>query len=403
MDYKKFFFNSLTDLKKKGEYRIFKDISRVSGSFPVAKNNDLKKDNNIIVWCSNDYLGMGQHPFVLEAIERAMHEVGAGSGGTRNISGTNSYHVLLEQGISNIHKKDSALLFTSGYVANQSAISVLGSKLKDCIIFSDEKNHASIINGIKNSKAEKKIFKHNDVTHLESLLKEVNISRPKIIIFESVYSMDGGFTPIKKIVDLAKKYNALTYLDEVHAVGLYGENGGGVAEEQNIMNEIDIINGTLAKAFGLMGGYISASKTIIDFIRCFSPGFIFTTSLPPAIASGAIASIRYIKHNNELRKKLKEKCLIIKEKLLQSNIPFMKTKSHIIPIIIGDTILCKKASDELYEKHKVYLQPINYPTVPRGEERLRITPTPLHTDAMIDDLIYALKLTWKKLKLKHAA
>ena len=346
---------------------------------------------------------MGQHPFVLEAIERAMHEVGAGSGGTRNISGTNSYHVLLEQEISNIHKKDSALLFTSGYVANQSAISVLGSKLKDCIIFSDEKNHASIINGIKNSKAEKKIFKHNDVTHLESLLKEVNISRPKIIIFESVYSMDGDFTPIKKIVDLAKKYNALTYLDEVHAVGLYGENGGGGAEEQNIMNEIDIINGTLAKAFGLMGGYISASKTIIDFIRCFSPGFIFTTSLPPAIASGAIASIRYIKHNNELRKKLKEKCLIIKEKLLQSNIPFIKTKSHIIPIIIGDTILCKKASDELYEKHKVYLQPINYPTVPRGEERLRITPTPLHTDAMIDDLIYALKLTWKKLKLKHAA
>ena len=403
MDYKKFFFNSINDLKKKGEYRIFKDIGRVSGSFPVAKNNDLKKDNNIIVWCSNDYLGMGQHPFVLEAIERAMHEVGAGSGGTRNISGTNSYHILLEQEISNIHKKDSALLFTSGYVANQSSISVLGSKLKNCIIFSDEKNHASIINGIKSSKAEKKIFKHNNITHLESLLKEVDISRPKIIIFESVYSMDGDFTPIKKIVDLAKKYNALTYLDEVHAVGLYGENGGGVAEEQNIMNEIDIINGTLAKAFGLMGGYISASKTIIDFIRSFSPGFIFTTSLPPAIASGAIASIRYIKHNNELRKKLKEKCLIIKEKLLQSNIPFIKTKSHIIPIIIGDTILCKKASDELYEKHKVYLQPINYPTVPRGEERLRITPTPLHTDAMIDDLIYALKLTWKKLKLKHAA
>ena len=403
MDYKKFFFNSINDLKKKGEYRIFKDIGRVSGSFPVAKNNDLKKDNNIIVWCSNDYLGMGQHPFVLEAIERAMHEVGAGSGGTRNISGTNSYHILLEQEISNISKKDSALLFTSGYVANQSSISVLGSKLKNCIIFSDEKNHASIINGIKSSKAEKKIFKHNNITHLESLLKEVDISRPKIIIFESVYSMDGDFTPIKKIVDLAKKYNALTYLDEVHAVGLYGENGGGVAEEQSIMNEIDIINGTLAKAFGLMGGYISASKTIIDFIRSFSPGFIFTTSLPPAIASGAIASIRYIKHNNELRKKLMEKCLIIKEKLLHSNIPFIKTKSHIIPIIIGDTVLCKKASDELYEKHKVYLQPINYPTVPRGEERLRITPTPLHTDTMIDDLIYALKLTWKKLKLKHAA
>ena len=403
MDYKKFFFDSIADLKKNGEYRIFKDIGRVSGSFPLAKNNNLKKNNDIIVWCSNDYLGMGQHPFVIEAIERAMHEVGVGSGGTRNISGTNRYHILLEQEISNIHKKDSSLLFTSAYVANQSAINILGSKLKNCVIFSDEKNHASIINGIKGSKAEKKIFKHNDMIHLESLLKSVEISKPKIIIFESVYSMDGDFTPIKKIANLAKKYNALTYLDEVHGVGLYGKNGGGVAEEQNVMDEIDIINGTLAKAFGLMGGYISASKTIIDFVRSFAPGFIFTTSLPPAIASGAIASIKYIKNNNELRKKLNEKCLLIKEKLLKSNIPFIKTKSHIIPIIIGDSVLCKKVSDELYDKHKVYLQSINFPTVPRGEEGLRITPTPLHTDKMIDELIYALKQTWKKLKLKHAA
>jgi len=403
MDYKKFFFDSIADLKKNGEYRIFKDIGRVSGSFPLAKNNNLKKNNDIIVWCSNDYLGMGQHPFVIEAIERAMHEVGVGSGGTRNISGTNRYHILLEQEISNIHKKDSSLLFTSAYVANQSAINILGSKLKNCVIFSDEKNHASIINGIKGSKAEKKIFKHNDMIHLESLLKSVEISKPKIIIFESVYSMDGDFTPIKKITNLAKKYNALTYLDEVHGVGLYGKNGGGVAEEQNVMDEIDIINGTLAKAFGLMGGYISASKTIIDFVRSFAPGFIFTTSLPPAIASGAIASIKYIKNNNELRKKLNEKCLLIKEKLLKSNIPFIKTKSHIIPIIVGDSVLCKKVSDELYDKHKVYLQSINFPTVPRGEEGLRITPTPLHTDKMIDELIYALKQTWKKLKLKHAA
>ena len=401
--YKKFFFDSIADLKKNGEYRIFKDIGRVSGSFPLAKNNNLKKNNDIIVWCSNDYLGMGQHPFVIEAIERAMHEVGVGSGGTRNISGTNRYHILLEQEISNIHKKDSSLLFTSAYVANQSAINILGSKLKNCVIFSDEKNHASIINGIKGSKAEKKIFKHNDMIHLESLLKSVEISKPKIIIFESVYSMDGDFTPIKKITNLAKKYNALTYLDEVHGVGLYGKNGGGVAEEQNVMDEIDIINGTLAKAFGLMGGYISASKTIIDFVRSFAPGFIFTTSLPPAIASGAIASIKYIKNNNELRKKLNEKCLLIKEKLLKSNIPFIKTKSHIIPIIVGDSVLCKKVSDELYDKHKVYLQSINFPTVPRGEEGLRITPTPLHTDKMIDELIYALKQTWKKLKLKHAA
>ena len=403
MDYKKFFFDSINDLKKIGEYRIFKDISRVSGSFPLAKNNNLEKNNGIVVWCSNDYLGMGQHPFVLEAIERALHKVGAGSGGTRNISGTNRYHVLLEQEISNIHKKDSSLLFTSGYVANQSAISILGSKLKKCVIFSDEKNHASIINGIKSSKAEKKIFKHNDIVHLENLLKSVEISKPKIIIFESVYSMEGDFTEIKKITNLAKKYNALTYLDEVHGVGLYGQNGGGVAEEQNVMDEIDIINGTLAKAFGLMGGYISSSKIIIDFIRSFSPGFIFTTSLPPSIAAGAIASIRYIKNNNELRKKLNEKCLLIKEKLLQSNIPFIKTKSHIIPIIIGDPILCKKAADELFDNHKVYLQPINFPTVPRGQERLRITPTPLHTDKMIDELIFALKQTWKKLKLEYAA
>tara|TARA_B100001167_G_C16751389_1_gene296370 strand:- start:106 stop:1317 length:1212 start_codon:yes stop_codon:yes gene_type:complete len=403
MDYRKFFFDSIANLKKKGEYRTFKDIGRVSGSFPFAKNNDLKKNNDIVVWCSNDYLGMGQHPFVIEAIERGMREVGAGSGGTRNISGTNSYHILLEEEISNIHNKDAALLFTSGYIANQSALSVLGTKLENCIFFSDEKNHASIINGVQNSKSEKKIFKHNNIEHLEKLLKSVEITRPKIIVFESVYSMDGDFTPIKKIVDLAKKYNALTYLDEVHAVGLYGKSGGGVAEEQNIMNEIDIINGTLAKAFGLIGGYITASKILIDFIRSFSPGFIFTTSLPPAIAAGAIASIRYVRNNSELRKKLNEKCLLIKEKLLQSNIPFIKTKSHIIPIIIGDSVLCKKASDELFDKHKVYLQPINFPTVPRGEERLRITPTPLHTDKMIDELIYALKQTWKKLKLQQAA
>ena len=403
MDYKKFFSDSINSLKKSGEYRIFRNIERIAGSFPNAKFNDLIKKENIVVWCSNDYLGMGQHPFVIEAIERGMREVGAGSGGTRNISGTNSYHILLEEEISNIHNKDAALLFTSGYIANQSALSVLGTKLENCIFFSDEKNHASIINGVQNSKSEKKIFKHNNIEHLEKLLKSVEITRPKIIVFESVYSMDGDFTPIKKIVDLAKKYNALTYLDEVHAVGLYGKSGGGVAEEQNIMNEIDIINGTLAKAFGLIGGYITASKILIDFIRSFSPGFIFTTSLPPAIAAGAIASIRYVRNNSELRKKLNEKCLLIKEKLLQSNIPFIKTKSHIIPIIIGDSVLCKKASDELFDKHKVYLQPINFPTVPRGEERLRITPTPLHTDKMIDELIYALKQTWKKLKLQQAA
>ena len=403
MDYKKFFSNSINNLKKSGEYRIFRDISRVAGSFPNAKFDDLIKKENVVVWCSNDYLGMGQHPFVFEAIERTMKEVGAGSGGTRNISGTNYYHIALENEISQIHQKESSLLFTSGYVANDTSLSVLGSKLKVCVIFSDERNHASIINGIRNSKAEKFIFKHNDIKHLESLLKTVNIDRPKIIVFESVYSMDGDFTPIKSFIKLAEKYNALTYLDEVHGVGLYGPNGGGVADEQKVMQDIDIINGTLAKAFGLLGGYISSSKNIVDFVRSYSPGFIFTTSIPPAIAAGAIASIRYVKDNQQLRNKLKEKCLLIKEKLLAANIPFLKTKSHIIPIIIGDSKLCKKAADELLEKHKVYLQPINYPTVPRGKERLRITPSPLHTDKMIDDLINALKFVWKKLKLEKAA
>ncbi len=403
MDYKKFFSDSINSLKKSGEYRIFRNVERIAGSFPNAKFNDLVKKENIVVWCSNDYLGMGQHPFILEAIERSMKEFGAGSGGTRNISGTSNAHIVLENEISEIHEKESSLIFTSGYVANDASLSILGSKLNKCAFFSDEKNHASIINGIRNSKAEKFIFKHNNIKHLETLLKKVGIDRPKIIVFESVYSMDGDFTPIESLVKLAKKYNALTYLDEVHGVGLYGSHGGGVAQEQKIMHEIDIINGTLAKAFGLIGGYVSSSKIIIDFIRSYSPGFIFTTSIPPAIASGAIASIRYVKDNQQLRDKLKEKCLLIKEKLLAANIPFLKTKSHIIPIIIGDTKLCKKAADELLEKHKVYLQPINYPTVPRGKERLRITPSPLHTDQMIDELINALKFTWKKLKLKKAA
>jgi len=403
MDYKKFFSDSINSLKKSGEYRIFRNIERIAGSFPNAKFNDLIKKENIVVWCSNDYLGMGQHPFILEAIERSMKEFGAGSGGTRNISGTSHAHIALENEISEVHEKESSLVFTSGYVANDSSLSILGSKLKNCAFFSDKKNHASIINGIRNSKAEKFVFKHNNIKHLETLLKKVDIDRPKIIVFESVYSMDGDFTPIESFVNLAKKYKALTYLDEVHGVGLYGSHGGGVAQEQKIMHEIDIINGTLAKAFGLIGGYVSSSKTIIDFIRSYSPGFIFTTSIPPAIASGAIASIRYVKDNQQLRDKLKEKCLLIKEKLLAANIPFIKTKSHIIPIIVGDSKLCKKASDELLEKHKVYLQPINYPTVPRGEERLRITPSPLHTDQMINDLINALKFTWKKFKLKKAA
>jgi len=276
-----FFSSSIDTLKKSGEYRIFRDIGRLAGSFPTAKFNNQIKKENIIVWCSNDYLGMGQHPFVFEAIERTMKEVGAGSGGTRNISGTNRYHIALENEISEIHQKESSLVFTSGYVANDATLSILGSKLKNCVIFSDEKNHASMINGIRNSKAEKFIFKHNDVKHLESLLKTVNIDRPKIIVFESVYSMDGDFTPIESFVKLAKKYNALTYLDEVHAVGLYGSHGGGVAQEQKIMHEIDIINGTLAKAFGLIGGYISSTKNIVDFVRSYSPGFIFTTSIPP--------------------------------------------------------------------------------------------------------------------------
>ncbi len=292
MDYKKFFSDSINSLKKSGEYRIFRDIGRIAGSFPNAKFNDLIKKENIVVWCSNDYLGMGQHPFILEAIERSMKEFGAGSGGTRNISGTSHAHIALENEISEIHEKESSLVFTSGYVANDASLSILGSKLSNCAFFSDERNHASIINGIRNSKAEKFVFKHNNIKHLETLLKKVDIDRPKIIVFESVYSMDGDFTPIESFVKLAKKYKALTYLDEVHGVGLYGSHGGGVAQEQKIMHEIDIINGTLAKAFGLIGGYISSNKSLVGFIRRYSPGCIFTTSIPPAIAAGAIARIR---------------------------------------------------------------------------------------------------------------
>jgi len=330
-----------------------------------------------------------------------MHEAidssGAGSGGTRNISGTTHYHVLLEKELADLHNKESALLFTSGYISNEASLSTLASILPDCVIFSDELNHASMIQGMRNSRAERFIFKHNDPDHLASLLQEIDFDRPKLVAFESVYSMDGDIAPIKEICEVAKKYNAMTYLDEVHAVGMYGNRGGGIAERQGLMDELDVIEGTLAKAYGTMGGYIAANKEIIDVVRSFASSFIFTTSLPPAIAAGALASVRHLKKSKIEREKHQERAEMLKNKLRQTGIVVMPSESHIVPVLVGDPVLCKKASDILLKEYSIYVQPINYPTVPKGKERLRFTPSPLHNDEMMDHLVNSLKIVWKKL------
>ena len=355
------------------------------------------------MWCSNDYLGMSQNEIVLDSMKEALNKVGAGSGGTRNISGTNHYHVLLERELCYLHQKESALLFNSGYLANQTTLSTLGKKIPNCTFFSDEKNHASMIQGIKNSGAKKIIFKHNDLGDLKKKLESCPNDHCKIIVFESVYSMDGDFSPIEKICDLAKKHNALTFLDEVHAVGIYGTRGAGVAEEKGVMDRIDIIQGTLAKAFGVIGGYITGNRDLIDFIRSFASGFIFTTSLPPCIAAGAYTSIRHLKFSNSERERMFEVVNKLKLSLRKENIPFLNNSSHIIPVIIGDAKLCKKASEILLNDFNIYVQPINYPTVPRGTERLRITASPNHNIKMIKDIVNALKYVFKNLKIKKAA
>ena len=401
-DYKKIFRESLDELKKDGNYRIFADLEKIAGNFPQALNYKDNSVSEVTVWCSNDYLGMSQNDIVIESMIEAVKKVGAGSGGTRNISGTNHYHVLLERELCYLHQKEAALLFNSGYLANQATLSTLGKKLPDCVFFSDEKNHASMIQGMRNSGAKKIIFEHNNINDLENKLK-INKSKSKVIVFESVYSMDGNFSPIKEICDLAKKYNALTFLDEVHAVGIYGKRGAGVAEERGVMERIDVIQGTLAKAFGVIGGYITGNRELIDFIRSFASGFIFTTSLPPCIAAGAYSSIRHLKFSDKERKKMFFIVNKLKSFLKKNEIPFLDNGSHIVPVIIGDAKLCKKASNILLDNYKIYVQPINHPTVPKGTERLRITASPNHTEKMVKDLANALKNVFLELKISKAA
>ena len=399
MNYDRYFNRALEALHEEGRYRIFTDLARQVGRFPKALDYSHNPPREITVWCSNDYLGMGQNQHVTTAMKHAIETLGAGAGGTRNISGTHHLIIELETELADLPNKEGALVFTSGYVSNEATISTLGRVLPDSLILSDELNHASMIAGVKNSGATKRIWRHNDLEHLEQLLKEAGELRPKLIAFESVYSMDGDIAPIKEICDLAERYNALTYLDEVHAVGMYGKRGGGIADQLELMERVDIIEGTLAKAFGIMGGYVTASSTIIDTIRSYAPGFIFTTSLPPAIAAGATASIRHLKTANDLREKHQEQVAKLKAKLTEAKLPILQTETHIVPLMVCDPLLCKAASDRLMEKHGIYIQPINYPTVTRGTERLRITPSPLHDDAMINELVNAVTEVWEALDI----
>ena len=399
MDYTGFFRASLDRLREEGNYRVFADLERECGAFPKAINRDGGTIRDVTIWCSNDYLGMGQHPDVLAAMHEALDTVGAGAGGTRNISGTTHHHVLLEKELADLHGKPAALLFSSGYVSNWAALGTLASRIPDCLVLSDALNHASMIEGIRHSKAERQIWRHNDLGHLEELLAAQPLERPKLIAFESVYSMDGDIAPIEEICDLADRYNAMTYLDEVHAVGLYGPRGGGVAEERGLMDRLTVIEGTLGKAFGVMGGYIAASEELCDFVRSFASGFIFTTALPPAVAAGACASVRHLKQSAAERAIQKEQVAKVRARLDAIGIPHIDNPSHIIPVMVGDPVKCKYLSDILMHDHGIYIQPINYPTVPKGTERLRITPSPVHSDADIERLIGALEKLWAQCQL----
>ena len=405
MDYDRIFDNALDALKSEGRYRVFVDIERERGAYPraVHRASETQGKRSVTVWCSNDYLSMGQHPTVTAAMHEAIEATGAGSGGTRNISGTSHYHVQLERELADLHCKEAALLFTSGYVSNDATLSTLATLLPGVIIYSDELNHASMIEGIKRGKSERRIFRHNDLAHLEELILQDDPAAPKVIAFESVYSMDGDIAPLAGLCDIAEKYGALTYLDEVHAVGLYGPRGAGVAERDGVMHRIDICEGTLAKAFGVMGGYIASSARIVDCIRSYAPGFIFSTSISPVLAAGALASVRHLKESSTERDRMHAQAAKLKAMLRARGLPVMDSVSHIVPVLVGDPVQCKAVADELLFEYGIYVQPINYPTVPRGSERLRFTPTPTHSDEKLDELVEALDRCWRRLKIRRVA
>lgn len=399
MDYAARFAAAVEQVRKEGRYRVFAHLERCADSYPIVKNHG-PGPSEVVVWCSNDYLGQGRNPEIIEAGCEALRTMGSGSGGTRNISGTNDLHVRLERALAELHNKESALLFTSGYVSNSATLKTLGALMPELVIFSDALNHASMIEGIRLAGCEKRIFRHNDLTHLESLLNDASIAdRPKLIAFEAIYSMDGDISPIHSICDLADQYSAMTYLDEVHAVGLYGARGGGISERDAASHRLTIIEGTLAKAFGCMGGYIAGSAACIDAIRCHAAGFIFTTSPPPAVTGAALASVEYLKAHPELRAKHQERARRLKKLICDAGLPLMKSQTHIVPILVGDPVLAKAATDRLMQVHGIYIQPINYPTVAKGTERLRITPSPFHDDRLMNELIAALVETWNALDL----
>jgi 5-aminolevulinate synthase len=402
MDYDGMFRQQLEQLRREGNYRVFAELERSSGDFPRARRYLGERASEVTVWCSNDYLGMGQHPDVLAAMHDAIDRCGAGAGGTRNISGTTHDHVLLERELADLHRKEAALLFTSGYVANWASLGTLGARLPGAVILSDALNHASMIEGIRHARCEKRIWRHNDPEDLARQLADIDPGRPRIVVFESVYSMDGDIAPIAEILEVAEAHGAMTYLDEVHAVGLYGPRGGGVAEERGLMDRIDLIEGTLGKAFGVVGGYIAGSAALIDFVRSFASGFIFTTALPPAIAAGARASVRHLKASDAERRRQRGMVAKLRARLDALGIPHLPNPSHIVPVMVKDPVKCKMLSDILLDDYGIYVQPINYPTVPKGTERLRFTPSPLHSDADLDHLVRALAALWKQCALSRA-